>query len=342
MIPIRSLGGLSLLVLAACGREVPPRPGLGGPVAETPAYRLAAGTAAFRYDAVGSVRAARRAELATRLMGTVQTVRVRAGDRVAAGQTLLTIDAGSPDAGLAQARAGLDLATRTLRRMERLYADSAVPAAQLDAARAAHAQAEAQAGAAAVEVGYAGIKAPFSGVVAARMADPGDLAAPGQPLLVIEDTDAMEIVIGVPEELVAAVKPGLRFPVRLGSAERRVEARVTTVVPVTDPGSRTVEVRLAAPAGTTSGTSAIAEIPLAPGTGLRVRSESLVRRGQLTGVFLLTPDSTARLRWVRVGRADAAGVEVLSGLAEGDIVALRPDSLRDGGRARPRFEGSRP
>lgn len=340
MISNRWLPGAALLLAAACGSEPPAEALPAGPVTEVPAYRLGTGAGTASYEAAGSVRAIRRAELATRLMGTVQSVRVRAGDRVTAGQVLLTLDAGSPEAGLAQARAGLDLATRSLRRVERLYADSAVPASQLDAARAAHAQAEAQARAAEVEVGYGGLRAPFAGVVVARMADPGDLAAPGQPLLVIEDTGAMEIVVGVPDDLLGSIKPGQAVPVRLGSAERRVPARVVTIVPVADPASRTLEVRLTAPAPLTSGTSAIAEFPLASTEGLRVREASVLRRGQLTGVFLLMPDSTARLRWVRLGRTDGGMVEVLAGLTDGDLVAARPESLVDGARARPRLEGT--
>lgn len=337
----------SILIVAlpgaiACGSTPSVPPGDGGPVPEVPAYRVGAGPSSSRYEATGAVRSLRRAELATRLMGTVLTVRVRAGERVTAGQMLLTLEAGSSEAGAAQTRAGLDLAARTLRRMERLHADSAIPTAQLDAARAAYTQAEGQARAAEVELGYSGLRAPFAGVVVARLADPGDLASPGRPLLVIEDTGAMEIIVGLPDNLVAGVRVGLMVPVRLGSDERRVEARVVAIVPVADPGSRTVEVRLSTPTRLASGTSAIAEFSMAPGRGLRVPVESLVRRGQLTGVFVLALDSTARLRWIRIGRAEGGSVEVLAGLADGDLVGLRPAALTDGARARPRVEGGTP
>jgi RND family efflux transporter MFP subunit len=326
--------------VAACGGAPAEPPVPAGPVVEAAAYRVASRAGSGRYEAAGTVRAVRRVELATRLMGTIASVRVRAGDRVRAGQLVVTLEAGSPEAGLAQSRAGLELATRTLRRMERLYADSAVPEAQLDAARAAHAQAEGQARAAQVEVGYAGLRAPFAGVVTARLAEPGDLAAPGQPLVVIEDAGAREIVVGVPDDLLGGIRAGLTVPVRIGAAEQRVEARVIAVVPYSDPGSRTAEVRLTAPAGLPSGASAVAEFPVGSAGGLQVPAGVLVRRGQLVGVLVFAADSTVRLRWIRIGRVEGDAAEVLTGLEDGDLVALQPDSLRDGARARPRLDGS--
>jgi len=338
----RSFAWLSLGVLLACGRESASRPAPAGPPVQVAAYRVGAAAGREWYEAAGTVRALHRAELATRLTGTIQTVRVRAGDRVAAGQLLLTLDAGSPQAGLSQARAALELATITLKRMERLYADSAIPAAQLDAARAAHAQAESQARAAEVDVGYGGLRAPFSGVVTARLADPGDLAVPGRPLLVIEGAGAKEIVIGVPDDLLGGIRPGMRMAIRIGAGEQLMEAQVTAVVPVADPETRTAEVRLSAPADLTTGASAVAQIPLGGVRGLRVPATALIHRGQLVGVLLFAADSTLRLRWIRIGRLEGAGAEVLAGLAAGDLIALQPDALDDGTRALPRLAPSVP
>ena len=339
---LRATWLLPVTLAFACGGAPAEPPAPSGPAVDAAAYRVASGAGSVRYEAAGTVRAARRVELATRLMGTIASVRVRAGDRVRSGQLVLTLAAGSPEAGLAQARAGLELASRTLRRMERLYADSAVPEAQLDAARAAHAQAEGQARAAEVEVGYAGLHAPFAGVVTARLAEPGDLAAPGQALLVIEDAGAREIVVGVPDDLLGGIRIGLVVPTRIGAGEQRVNARVIAVVPFSDPGTRTAEVRLSAPAGLPSGASAVAEFAVGSAGGVRVPSGALIRRGQLVGVLLFAADSTVRLRWIRIGRIEGGTAEVLAGLEDGDLVALRPDSLRDGARARPRLAGSAP
>lgn len=332
------LAGLAL----ACGREDAKRPASPSPAIEVTAFRVARGTDSEAYEAAGAVRAVQRAELATRLTGTIETVRVRAGDRVTPGQVLLTLDAGAPQAGMVQARAALELANLTLKRMERLFADSAIAAAQLDAARSAQAHAEAQARAAQVELRYAALRAPFAGVVTARFADPGDLAAPGQPLLEIEAAGAKEIVVGVPDDLLAGIRPGMTISARIGAAEQRVQARVTAVVPRSDPATRTAEVRLSAPANLTSGATAVARFPLGRASGLRIPTAALLRRGQLVGVLLFTRDTTLRLRWIRVGRVEGGTAEVLAGLTAGDLIAADPDSLGDGTRALPRIPDGAP
>lgn len=334
---LATIGGAALVAAAACGRSSAPVT-VGGPAREAAAYRVAAEPGPIRYEAAGSVRPLHRAELATRLTGTVRAVRVRAGDRVGAGQVLVTLDSGSPEAGLEEARAGLELANRTLHRMERLFADSAVPAAQLDAARAAAAQAESRARSAQSDLGYAVLRAPFAGIVTERLADPGDLAVPGRPLLVIEDTGAREIVVGVPDDLLEGIKVGSLVPVRIGAGDRRMEGRVIAIVPVSDAGTRTAEVRISAPAGLPSGASAIAEFPAGSSSELRVPARALIRRGQLVGVLLFAPDTTVRLRWIRIGRIAAGRAEVLAGIADGDLIAVNPDSLADGARVRPRVE----
>lgn len=103
--------------------------------------------------------------------------------------------------------------------MERLYADSAVPLAQLESSRAAFAAAQGQADAATAELGYASITAPFDGVVVARNVDPGALATPGRPLLIVEDMGTREIVAGCPMRWRAgssSVERSQRWLVRIG------------------------------------------------------------------------------------------------------------------------------
>jgi RND family efflux transporter MFP subunit len=307
-------------------------------VEQVPAARVEPADAAGRYRAAGTVRAARRAELSTRLMGRVESVRVRAGDVVRPGQLLLTVERAALTAAQQQAGSALEHATSQLRRTERLYADSAAPLVQLEAARTAHAQAEAQARAVEADLAYAEIRAPFAGIIVSRLADPGDQASPGQPLLVVEDRSAREIVVTVPDELRAHLRPGQAAAVETGASGRRHTARILAVVPGADPRSPTVEVRLAGPAGLTPGVAAVVELPAAGRSALLVPASSIIRRGQLEGVYLFAPDSTLRLRWIRAGRTRDSAVEVLSGLFAGDLVALDAGKARDGLRARPLLE----
>lgn len=333
------LPGLALGFLA-CGGEAPhqaePERGAPRPVV---AVRVGDAAVGGYYRAAGTVRALQRAELGTRMMGRVESVRVRPGDRVRRGQVLATFDRAAQTAARRQATAGLELATSNLRRMERLHADSAIPVAQLEAARAGFAQAEAQAQAALAELSYAELVAPFAGVVTERLADPGDLAAPGRPLLVIEDDGAREIVVAAPERVAAQVRAGQTVEVDVGADARAVSARVVAVVPSADPMSRTVDIRLTTRERLASNLTAVANLPVAQEAApLSVPPSAVVERGQLTGVYLFAPDTTLRLRWIRVGRRAADRIEVASGLVAGDLVARDAGSARDGEPAVPVFQ----
>jgi hypothetical protein len=96
-------------------------------------------------------------------------------------------------------------------------------------------------------------------------------------------------------------------------------------------------VRLSGPAALTPGLAAVAELPAGGRSALEVPASAIVRRGQLEGVFLFAPDSTLRLRWIRLGRERDSTVEVLSGLVPGDLVALEASRARDGLRAWPQL-----
>lgn len=335
----RSAALLVLLGALGCASATPEeRTTRTGAVEDVPAARVASAEATGRYRAAGTVRAARRAELATRIMGRVESVRVRAGDRVGPGQLLLTVERASLTAAQQQAAAALDQAAATLRRTERLYADSAAPLVQLETARTAHAQAQAQARAVQADLAYAEVRAPFAGVVATRMVDPGDQAAPGQPLLVIEDRTAREVVVTVPDEVGEQLRAGQTAAVEIGAGGRRVTARIKAVVPGADPQSPTVEVRLSGPTALAPGLAAVAELPAGGRSTLQIPQSAITRRGQLEGVFLFAPDSMLRLRWIRTGRARDSTVEVLSGLVPGDLVALNASRAQDGMRARPQLQ----
>lgn len=340
MRPRFPLAAVLALAAAGCADAEPERRARAPVAEEVVAVRLEPTGTADRYRAAGTVRAARRAELSTRLMGRVESVRVRAGDRVRAGQLLLTVERAALTAAQQQAAAAVEQATKHLRRTERLYADSAAPLVQLETARTAYDQARAQARAVEADLTYAEVRAPFAGMVVSRLVDRGDQAAPGQPLLVVEDRSTREIVVTVPDEVGARLEAGQLAAVEIGGGARRYEVRILAVVPGAEPLSPTVEVRLSGPADLTPGVAAVAELPAASSrSALLVPETALVRRGQLVGVYLFAPDSTLRLRWIRTGKSRDSAIEVLSGLRPGDLVALDPSRARDGLRARPLLPG---
>ena len=90
--------------------------------------------------------------------------------------------------------------------------------------------------------------------------------------------------------------------------------------------SKTVEVRVTLPADWPTGVSLSALVPTGTTRAVPIPSEAVVRRGQLTGVRVVTPDGVA-LRWIRLGRTVGEGdrVEVLSGLSQGDEIVVTED-----------------
>jgi RND family efflux transporter MFP subunit len=325
------LVGTTIAALAACGGEHAPEPA--ATAAPEAGYQVRAETLAVTIPVEGSITARQRAEISTRLMARVTDVPVDLGTRVRAGETLIRLgvedvaaNRAKAEAAVQVARAARDEAARQAARMDTLYAQDAVAQVQRDQARLGLTAAESQlamAEAALREVesmaGYARIVAPFDGVVVARSVDPGDLAGPGQPLLVVESAGARDAVIAVPAEVAAALHSGMTVTV-LAPENRTTQGKVRVVAGGADPMTRTVEARVAVPADWPTGVSVTALVPAGSHTAIVIPAAAVVRRGQLTGVRVISAEGTT-LRWVRLGRAVGDQVEVLSGLEPGERIA---------------------
>jgi RND family efflux transporter MFP subunit len=275
----------------------------------------------------------------------VVALHVKVGDRVVAGQVLLRLDARAAEqqAGAAaaqgQAASALqDAATREYERQQQLFAQHYISQAALDRAeaqyKAALAQATAQrasAGAARTESGFYTVKAPYSGVVSEVPVVLGDMAMPGRPLLTLYDPSALRVTATVPQNLQPRpdAAPQAELP---GVATARITPVRWQWLPTADPATHTVQLRMALPPGTGAvpGMFARAWLPVASSTGeaprLTVPGVAVVRRAELTGVYVLDARGKALLRQVRLGRTTAEGVDVLSGLSAGEKVALDPQA----------------
>jgi RND family efflux transporter MFP subunit len=200
------------------------------------------------------------------------------------------------------------------------------------------AQVEQEIRAASIVRDYARIVAPFDGIVTAKIADAGMLAAPGASLLTVERDAGYRLEVGVEESRLASVRTGQTVPVTLAALDRTVDARVSEIVPAVDAASRTYIVKLDLPAipNLRSGVFGRAAFPLAARTVLSIPADALIERGQLQQVFVIE-DGQARLRMITTGGRAAAGVEVLSGLTAGEkVVSPVPAGLADGARVEVR------
>ncbi len=342
MIPAQPLGSLALLLaLAAAGLH-------SGLAAAAP---LAAATAqpagampAAAYD--GVVEALRQTVIAAQVSGAVVQLGVKAGDRVRAGQVLLRIDARAADqnaaAGDAQvraARATQEVASKEYARQQQLFAQQFISQAALDRASAEHQAAQAQvaaqlaqAGVARTQTGQYVVQAPYAGIVAQVPVALGDMALPGRALVEMYDPAALRVSASVPQSVAAGWTPATPPRVELpGLPEARRWLTPTRVerLPTADAATHTVQLRADLPAGLVGaapGQFARLWLPLPAGrdAGLWVPVQAVVRRAELTALYVLDANGRPLLRQVRLGRSDGERVEILSGLAVGEQVATEP------------------
>jgi RND family efflux transporter MFP subunit len=187
---------------------------------------------------------------------------------------------------------------------------------------------------AAVMRDYASMAAPFAGVVTARSVEPGNLATPGSPLLTIEQEGAYRLEASVDESRLPTVRVGQVVEVAIEALDRKLNARVSEIVPAVDAASRSYVVKIDLPsiALLRSGMFGRALFPLGSRKVVVVPSAALIERGQLQSVFV-AEDGIARTRLVTVGQRGKDNVEVLSGLSAGErIIAPVPVALQDGAR----------
>jgi RND family efflux transporter MFP subunit len=305
--------------------------------------------------AVGTLHARETAVLSAQVVGRIQQVLVHEGDHVAAGQTLAILDdatlrasADQADAALtaaenqqAAAQTNSDLAASTLARYKQLQEQKSVSPQEMDEvtrrAEASEAQvaalkaqanaAKAQASGAHTMLQYTRIRAPFSGVITARLVDPGTLAAPGVPLLQIDRDGPLQLQATIDESAIAALHIGMSLPVSVDSAPNAVASgAVTEIVPAADPSSHTFLVKISLPPSQQlrAGMYGSAEIPIGTRQAILVPGSAIVIRGSLPCAYVLDSNGIAQLRYITTGATLGSLVEVLSGVSAGEKLIDSP------------------
>ncbi len=299
------------------------------------------------------VEALRQTTLAAQVAGAVVQLEVRPGDAVKAGQLLMRLDARSADqsaqASEAQARVARaqgELARRELDRQQQLFRQHFISQAALDQAEAqfkateAQVQAQlAQAGAARSQSAWYQLRAPYAGVIAEVPVVQGDMALPGRALAVIYDPAALRVTAHVPQEQAQAALqyqgegPPVLVDVPSLGLQGQIPSRVQWL-PTVDRSSGTVELRAELPPslkGLVPGQFARVRLSAAltaqaQPAALLVPVQAVVRRAEMTGLYVLNAEGRPLLRQVRLGESRGSQVEILSGLKAGERVALEPQA----------------
>jgi len=311
--------------------------------ADVPTARVEVRHSASVHAAEATIEAVNQVTLSAQLAGRVVELRVDAGDPVTTGERLLRIDASEAsqalagaDAAVAQARAGLANARAEYDRVRTLAERGFISESGVDQTRTAFEAAEAQLraaqagrGQAGVVLGYADIAAPLTGIVAERHVEPGEMAQPGMRLLTVFDPAAMRAVVDVPQSRLAGIEPGsLIASVELPDSGRRLQATRVTVMPAADARTHTLRIRIDLPAdldGVMPGAFARVYFTAGDTTRIVVPASAVLRRSEVTGVYVVDPRTAFSLRQIRLGQPlDDGMVEVLAGLNGGEEIALDP------------------
>jgi RND family efflux transporter MFP subunit len=303
----------------------------------------------------GTVHARETAIVSAQVMGRIQQVLVSAGESVRAGQTLVVLDDAALRASSDQAQAAVraaqgqqaaaqtdaSLAASTLERYRQLQAEKSVSpqemdevtrraeaaSARLDAVRAQTEAALAQTNGAAAMLSYTRLRAPFSGLVTARMADPGTMASPGMPLLQIDHAGALQLQTTVDESAISAIHKGMKVQVKFdGAGAATFAGAIAEINAAADPTSHSFLVKIDLPSSgqLRAGMYATAEFPNGVRQAILIPRSSVVSRGSLVCVYVLDARGIAQLRSVTLGAAQGNLVEVLSGISAGEKLVDAP------------------
>ena len=335
----RRVASAALLWLAFVGSSVAAAP------IEVPTIQLDDQSIAANFELDGVIDAVKQSVISAQIAGRIASLDVKAGERVRSGQLLLTIDDREVIAGVQRAQAQLAQADAELRnarvnldRTRQLQSEGFVSKAALDtadtqfkAALGGRDQASAAVRQASLAKEFSRVTAPYDGYVSDTMAQAGDLAAPGRPLLNLYAPAPLRAVVHVPVTQSAAAADGGKVEVLVPDAQGTphwVTPSDRQILSAADPIAQTVDWRLDLPSGELQA--------LVPGQQVRVRftgsaakrpmlpASAILHRGELTAVYVVGGSGFV-LKVVRLGQDFGAdGIEVLAGVSAGDRVAIDP------------------
>jgi len=328
-----ALSGLIAFV-SGCGKkhEASAAPGDSLPPAAVRVQKIEAVKQPAIEEVVGTVQPKLQAVIEAKVSGRITRLAVTLGQSVKQGDVLVELATQEIQAKLDQANAAFRQAELEFNRVSKLHMQTAATQSELDAAQARYNVAKAGVAEAEAMSAYARIVAPFDGVVARKLAEEGDLAMPGKPLLELEGRAGLRLVADVPSLFASQVAPDAKLAVRVEAQAEPITGTVAEISPAADPASRTVRVKVDLPgtASLRSGQFGRLAVPAGEAMFLLVPPSALVRRGQLEILFVAA-DGKAQMRLVRTGKETAQGIEILAGLEGGEAVVVEgAGTLRDG------------
>lgn len=330
---------LPLLLMAALGMTSPTMAAESERVNEGKVSPVLQQAVAMTEVVPGSVVPDQQAKIASRLMGYIRNLTIQVGQTVTEGQLLFSIDPTDitgqirqAQSASLQAKAALADAKADYERFSTLYKQQSVTRQQFEKMKLQYEVAQQNVSAAEAgleqargQMRYAEVKAPFNGVVVQKLAVAGDLAAPGNPVLILENRQLMSVQVEVSSDLYRLLALGDAAMVTIEGQPQPFKATIANLVGAANPITRTHTVKLSltgSPAGINSGAFARVAFNRGERNTLLVPKTAVQTRGGITGVFIVGDDQIARFRMVRTGLAQGDAVEIQAGVVAGEQVLI--------------------
>lgn len=287
--------------------------------------------------ASGKLVAKNSVNVSTRMMGYITKLNAEVGQYVNAGQSLASINntdiqakGGQASAQISQAQAQFNIAKKDYERFSNLYKNQSASQKELDDMRARYEMAKAGLDAAQqmknevnAQYRYTHLSAPISGVISAKYAEQGDMASPGMPILTIESRGALQAEVLVSEQEIRMIEQGMPVKIILKSTNEETSGVVSEVSFSAIGGQYPIKINIAGNKNLMPGMFVNAQFPFKKSgkvnadfqESVSVPQSALVENGQLTGIYTISSNNTAVLRWVKTGKNIGGRVEILSGLS---------------------------
>lgn len=299
--------------------------------------------------ASGKLVAKNTVNVSTRMMGYITGIKAEVGQNVSQGQLLVSINntdiqakGGQASAQISQAQANYNLAKKDYERFQNLYKVQSASQKELDDMRARYEMASASLQAAQqmknevnAQYRYTNITSPISGVVTATYAKTGDMASPGMPILTIEAPSVLQAQVLLSEDDITLVHQGMPVKILLKTTGQEVGGTVAEVsLSATNTGGQyMVKVNVPADKSLLPGMYVNVAFPIKRNGKVNsefhnvvtVPKSALIEQGQLTGLYTVSKDNTAILRWVKTGKSQGNEVEILSGLSPNEKYVISAD-----------------
>ncbi len=329
----------AVFVLASCGGDKKENVA----IKDAPIAVTLSTTNAGEQNAViasGQIESSQSANISTRIMGRINSITVKAGDHVNKGQLLVTISdedikakRAQTAAMIAEAEAAYAASQKDYERYNNLYKQQSATARELDNMALQYNSAKSRLEAAkqmrnevSAMLAYSSLTAPFSGVVTQKLAEVGSIANPGMTILTIEQNATLQVAASVSESDISNVKVGDTAVVKIKSADRSFSGKITQLNPSSQFTGGQYLVKISIPESEKkslySGMFVNVSIPvkhkenISKPDVIMISQSAIVNRDELTGVYTMSNNNTALLRWIRLGKQYGDKVEVLSGLAK--------------------------